>query len=132
MTIYTIGYGNQAPEVFLPRLPPKTVIIDVRENPYHAWHQAYTAPVLTRSLKGRYWGMPTLGNLSHRPDRWNPPSLTVARGTLYGLARKMARDNVSVCLLCMELRADGCHRRFVAQELADMMNGRAEIVHLEP
>lgn len=129
MTIYTIGYGNQQPEAFIERLPAKTVIVDVRENPYQAWNRAYTAPELARTLKSRYWGMPTLGNLSHRPDRWNPPSKTVALGTLYGLAKKMAKDHIDVCLLCAELHADNCHRRFVAEELAKLIQG-VEIQHL--
>ncbi|MHB0934880.1 MAG: DUF488 family protein [Armatimonadota bacterium] len=128
MILYTIGYGNLTPEKVLGRIPAEAVVVDVRENPYQAWHQGYAAAGLAKVLGTRYWGMPLLGNPGRSPSAWQPMSGLLAGGILAGLAAEIRAGGV-ICLLCAEADAGRCHRRFVAEKLAKAVEG-LEIVHL--
>jgi uncharacterized protein (DUF488 family) len=128
MKLYTIGYGNLTPEKVLGRIPADAIVVDVRENPYQAWHQGWTAAGLAKALGSRYWGAPLLGNHARSAASWSPPSGLMASGLLGGLAAEIRAGGV-FCLLCAEADATRCHRRFVAEMLKAKVEG-LEVVHL--
>jgi uncharacterized protein (DUF488 family) len=129
LILYTIGYGNRQPEAFFALLPADCTLIDVRRNPT-GWHGEYKAPSLRRRLGRRYLSWPALGNISGKASVWMAPhnhATTVKY--LEALASHVQTGGCPVVIMCSEADPQQCHRRFVAERVAEMVHG-LRIVHL--
>jgi uncharacterized protein (DUF488 family) len=64
--LLTIGYGGKKPGDFFAELEAfkPDLIVDVRENPFHAFLSAYTKKGLEMRLGSRYIWIKELGNTS--------------------------------------------------------------------
>jgi uncharacterized protein (DUF488 family) len=125
---YTVGYGQVVPDKAYERIPGDVMVVDVRVNPYHAWHQGHTASGLLKRFGVRYLGVPPLGNAGMRADTWEPISRGMAEHNLDGLA-DLLHSGQSICLLCACADARRCHRRFIAEALQERISG-LEVRHL--
>jgi len=108
--LLTIGYGGKKPVDFfaeLEELKPD-VIVDVRENPFHAFLGAYTRKGLEMRLGSRYIWIKELGNTS----RVLPPTLVDEALGLEKLHALMQHHN-RVVLLCAEKDEERCHRGYI-------------------
>lgn len=112
--LLTIGYGGKKPVDFfaeLEELKPD-VIVDVRENPFHAFLGAYTKKGLEMRLGSRYIWIKELGNTS----RVLPPTLVDEALGLEKLRAIMQHHN-RVVLLCAEKDEERCHRGYIKAKL---------------
>ena len=112
--LLTIGYGGKKPVDFfaeLEELKPD-VIVDVRENPFHAFLGAYTKKGLEMRLGSRYIWIKELGNTS----RVLPPTLVDEAKGLEKLHALMQHHN-RVVLLCAEKDEERCHRGYIKAKL---------------
>ena len=132
LTLYTIGYGNRPPAEFFALLPADCTLIDVRYKP-GGWSPSYNKSALEQRLGRRYLHFPALGNASGSADIWTPPLVLApdVPDILEALVSLMQCDATTgpVVLMCAEREANRCHRRLVAQALAERVPG-LEIVHL--
>jgi hypothetical protein len=83
-------------------------VVDVREDPYHAFLGVYTKAGLEARLGGRYVWVRELGNRT----RELPPTLVDEEAGLNRLRELLAgRDRVA--LLCAEREEERCHRGYI-------------------
>ena len=127
MTLYTLGYGQALPDVVLAKLPADVILLDVRDSP-GGWHQGYTAAALHKRLGARYFGCPLLGNVGRTANKWQAPSELIAMGLIDGIVAEM-QEGREFCLFCAERAVSNCHRRFIADAIADRLRG-VKVVHL--
>jgi len=125
---YTVGYGGRKPAEFVALLQQHGVrtIVDVRLRPDRASMGSYIlardpargiAGLLT-SVGIRYASRPELGNLFLEYDDKLP-----RYSTLLKLAGSILFDRITdlqgpMCLMCAEKRVSECHRRDIAEYLA--------------
>jgi len=126
--LYTIGYGNQPPEYFFARIPDDARIIDVRQRANSQFRPAYCGSALKAKFAERYHHEKNLGNPERNTDCWQPESHEAAHQSMLLIASRIITGMVYV-LMCAELDPERCHRRFVAQAIAELVPG-LEIVHL--
>jgi uncharacterized protein (DUF488 family) len=125
---FTIGYGGRKPDEFAKLLADSGVktVIDVRLRPDKASLGSYAmakdaakgiAGLLAKAGVG-YVSLPELGNPFLGYDDWQaryPDYLCRAGGLLFD---RIADVPGPVCLLCAEKRVAECHRRHIAEYLA--------------
>jgi len=112
--LLTIGYGGKKPDDFfaeLDELQPD-IIVDVREDPFHAFLGTYTKKGLESRLGSRYVWIRELGNRS----RELPPTLVDEEKGLEKL-RNLMHEHSRVVLLCAEKDEKKCHRSYIKARL---------------
>lgn len=116
--IMTIGYGGQRPSEFFDELARlgADVVVDVREDPFHAFLGAYTKPALEKRLGERYVWIPELGNKT----RSLPPVLVDEEAGMRKLMTLMKRYD-RIVLLCAERDERRCHRLYVKEKALRMV-----------
>ena len=112
--LLTIGYGGKKPKDFFAELDAlqPDVIVDVREDPFHAFLNTYTKKGLEKRLGSRYIWIRELGNKS----RELPPTLVNEEKGLEKLSTLMHEHN-RVLLLCAEKDEKKCHRSYIKAKL---------------
>jgi uncharacterized protein (DUF488 family) len=114
MDLLTIGYGGKKPGEFFAELEAlkPDIIVDVRENPFHAFLGVYTKKGLEGRLGTRYIWIKELGNTS----RVLPPTLVdEAKG--FEKLRELTQQHKRVVLLCAEKDEVRCHRGYIKAKL---------------
>ena len=144
VTLYSIGHGDRAIEIFLDLLRSAGVhtLVDIRARPHSARHPQYDEPALRSTLAGvevvYHWAGRQLGGFRDpRPgslhtaldgafrgfaDYMDTPDFARAITQLLGLARRAA-----TVMLCAEKNPDECHRRLIADYL--LLQGH-QVIHL--
>jgi len=108
--VLTIGYGGKMPDLFFEELESMKVdvVVDVRENPFRAFLNAYTKKGLEKCLGDRYVWIRELGNKS----RELPPTLVDEEEGLRKL-RELMKKHRRIVLLCAEKDENRCHRNYI-------------------
>ena len=139
MKVFTIGYGGRGKDDFLKLLKSNGVktVVDIRLRPDRAsmgiWVKAKTPDKGIESwLEAAgigYRSLIELGNVFLDFPDWQDRyrQLLDSAGEL--LTDRLKSVPGPICLLCAEKRVAECHRRQVAEYLADRMG--AQIQHLE-
>lgn len=112
--LLTIGYGGKKPGDFfaeLDALKPDAVV-DVREDPLHAFLGVYTKRGLEARLGARYVWIRELGNST----RELPPTL-VDEEEGFRKLRALMEKHTRVVLLCAEKDEARCHRGYIKAKL---------------
>jgi uncharacterized protein (DUF488 family) len=119
--VCTIGYGGKKPTDFFDELSSLNydVVVDVREDPYHAYLNCYTKKHLEKELKDSYLWIPELGNRS----RTLPPTLVDEKVGMEKLHTVMLENSV-VVLLCAENKEDNCHRGYIRRRLNEEVSSK--------
>lgn len=133
MKIYTIGYGGRKPTDFFALIPEGAMVIDVRRYP-KGWEPAYCHDGLKARFGNCYLSVPSLGNISKDPNVWEPAQGQEAADiALHATAQMMhafeALNTSGIVLMCAEEDPNRCHRRIVAEKVAELVTG-LEIIHL--
>ena len=136
MKIGTIGYGGlKSVAEILACLPgnmqrliashdSRVLIVDVRRT-----RKSYIPAEELDALGCNYLWVKGLGNVSGNGQEWKPfLGLARAKNDLDLVADMIKRTNLAVVLLCAEKDVRQCHRRLVAEALAERVDG-LEIVH---
>jgi uncharacterized protein (DUF488 family) len=115
--VLTIGYGGKMPDRFFEELESlkADVVVDVRENPFRAFLNAYTKRELEKCLSDRYIWIRELGNKS----RELPPTLVDEEEGLKKL-RALMEKHRRVVLLCAEKDESTCHRGYIKRLIEEM------------
>lgn len=126
-TVFLIGYGNQVPEDFLERLESTgsdgCLVLDIRAR-RQSWAWSYTAPQVEFVIKKvghDYIWLHELGNAGNGHKELRLINEQWGMLALEALVRKSSRP---VVLMCAERLSQNCHRRGVANKLAERL-GRA-------
>jgi len=90
------------------------IIVDVRENPFRAFLNAYTKRELEKCLGDRYIWIRELGNKS----RELPPTLVDEEEGLRKL-RALMEKHRRVVLLCAEKDENRCHRGYIKDKMRE-------------
>jgi uncharacterized protein (DUF488 family) len=108
--VLTIGYGGKIPDLFFDELESlePDIVVDVRENPFSAFLNAYTKRELDKRLGERYIWIGELGNKS----RELPPTLVDEEEGIRKL-RALMEKHERVVLLCAEKDEAKCHRSYI-------------------
>ena len=122
-TLFLIGYGNQVPDEFLDRLGMAgsngCLVLDVRAR-RRSWAWSYTGPqteLVINKFGHDYIWLYELGNTGNgrKVQLVNEPWGMLA---LEALLRKSKQP---VVLMCAERLSRNCHRRVVAERLAERL-----------
>ena len=139
MRVYTIGYGGRSADEFLELLTDHGVrtVVDVRLRPDRAsmgiWVKAKTSDKGIEKLLAQreigYRSIVELGNPFLEFDDWQPRyrRLIELAGSL--LVERLDSIPPPYCLLCAEKRSMECHRRVIADYLAQSRG--ASVHHIE-
>jgi uncharacterized protein (DUF488 family) len=119
--IMTIGYGGKKPDEFFQELLSlePDIVVDVREDPYHAYLGVYTLPYLEKKLKEKYIWIRELGNNT----RSLPPVL-VDEDTGIRKLLELSDNHRRIVLLCTEKNEKDCHRKYIKDKVSDMLISR--------
>ena len=128
MHAFTAGYGGRKPDDFVRLLKDGGVrtVVDVRLRPDKASMGAYvkaSSPEkgLERLLGEAgigYVSLVELGNVFMGQEDWHPLYARLLQGSGALLTERLRALPAGFCLLCAEKRAEGCHRKQVADWLA--------------
>ncbi|MCX6649652.1 MAG: DUF488 domain-containing protein [Candidatus Bathyarchaeota archaeon] len=111
--LLTIGYGGKKPDKFFAEIEALNPgVVDVREDPLHAFLGVYTKRGLEARLGSRYVWIRELGNTT----RELPPTLVDEEERLRKLRALMA-EHGRVVLLCAEKDEERCHRGYIKAKL---------------
>jgi uncharacterized protein (DUF488 family) len=112
--LLTIGYGGKKPGDFFAELEAlkPDIIVDVRENPFHAFLGAYTKKGLEMRFRSPYIWIKELGNTS----RVLPPTLVDEEEGIEKL-HVLMQHHERVVLLCAEKDEERCHRSYIKAKL---------------
>lgn len=113
-----IGYGGTKPTDFFAEQMNPDLIVDVREDPYHAYLATYTKPQLEKQLKGKYVWIPELGNKTRDINNIHLVDEEVGLRKLSELAGR----HEHIALLCAEKRDEDCHRSYVRNRLLQFVS----------
>ena len=117
-----MGYGGTKPTDFFAKIEQMSpdLIVDVREDPNHAYLATYTKPQLEKQLKGKYVWIPELGNKTRDIHNIQLVDEEV------GLRRlsELAKGHEHIALLCAEKRDEDCHRSYVRNRLLQLLSNR--------
>jgi hypothetical protein len=118
--LLTIGYGGKKPGDFFAELEAlkPDIIVDVRENPFHAFLGAYTKKGLEMRFRSPYIWIKELGNTSRvlpptlrrRGLRSSMYSCNTTRGLFFS-ARRRTRRGATVAILKPSYRKKRCQYR---------------------
>jgi uncharacterized protein (DUF488 family) len=114
--VYTIGYGGKKPVAFFEELSSLNydIVVDVREDPDHAYLGCYTRKHLEKQLKEHYIWISELGNRT----RTLPPTLVDEKIGMEKL-HKLLSEHMVVVLLCAEKNEENCHRGYIRRRLQE-------------
>jgi uncharacterized protein (DUF488 family) len=140
--IFTLGYGNRAPEQLFDLVKSNGCgyLIDVRSMPYSKYHKEYNRETLEQTaaeygVKYLYLGDQLGGKPSEDEldELGRPDYIHMAEKPSFeqGLDRLIkARElGIPVVLLCAELRPETCHRtRLIGASLSERA---VELVHID-
>jgi len=145
-TIYTIGYGNDKPEVFLQRLKDAGVdlVIDVRRMNSGAWCNKYRSGNSMRNflmLDGGIayspwiWLANKCESLSEYSNWLNNEGMKSVTLLAESIENAVEANDRICCLLCAErdVYKDGevnCHREYVGKAVVEMLGEEWEVCHL--
>lgn len=129
MTIYTLGYSGWKIED-VARLVDRldAILVDVRLSP-RSRNPVFSGKRLTERFGDRYIWLRGFGNVNYRqPDA--PVRLADFDGGLRRLCERMLQEDTNdVILLCACRDVGVCHRKVVADRLAETLGGK--IIHLD-
>lgn len=150
--LYTIGYGNSAPDEFLARLKEVriTTVLDVRRKESKSWCGAYRwGSAMKNLLKTdgiKYYMEDAFGNefdtlAAYQEWLTNDEEIGYR---VTGLSREIAQNDADVaCLLCSEMEVYeapqpgkglvhtvDCHRVYVAEALVESLGAEWSVKHL--
>jgi uncharacterized protein (DUF488 family) len=113
--ITLIGYGGSKPTDFFAKIEQLNpdLVVDVREDPNHAYLATYTKSHLTKKLGSKYVWVPELGNRTR--DINNIQLVDEEKGLRKLL--ELARRHDHILLLCAEKKDEDCHRSYVRSRL---------------
>lgn len=138
MRLYTIGYGGRKPDDFLRLLQEHGVraVVDVRLRPDRASMGAYArAKDRDKGIEGllgrggiQYLSFVEMGNVFLDFEDWEARyrRLMAQAGDL--LTERLSQVPEPFCLMCAEKLAGQCHRRLIAEYLAEK---GWEVQHIE-
>jgi uncharacterized protein (DUF488 family) len=114
--VFTIGYGGKKPDSFFAELEAlkPDIVVDVRQDPFHAFLGVYTQRGLINRLGEKYVWISDLGNTT----RELPPSLVDEKEGLRKLHALMERHK-RIILLCAEKDETQCHRSYIKAKLKE-------------
>ena len=121
MKLSLIGYGGTKKlKDFFARIKQMNVdlVVDVREDPFHACLTPYKKPQLEKNLKDKYLWIPELGNKTR--DINNIQLADEEKGLQKLL--ELAKKHEHIVLLCTEKKDDECHRSYVRNRLLELMS----------
>jgi uncharacterized protein (DUF488 family) len=128
MRAFTAGYGGRKPDDFARLLKDASVrvVVDVRLRPDKASMGAYVKAQspekgLERLLSAAgiaYVSLVELGNVFMGLEGWPPLYARLLQGSGALLTERLRALPEGFCLLCAEKRAEGCHRKQIADWLA--------------
>jgi uncharacterized protein (DUF488 family) len=127
MTIYTLGYSGWAiedVEAVLDRLD--AILVDVRMVPRTRWAAAWNSAVLAKRLGGRYTWLRAFGNVNYKGTFEQIKIADFPAGEKR--LREITATGKAVVLLCGCRDVNVCHRKVLAERLAQAWG--AEIEHL--
>lgn len=130
--IFTIGYGNLQPDIFIKALQAYRIeyLIDIRSYPY-AWHSSYNKDNLEKILKTYgiiYKHVSILGgkpsNRAFYIDGYVSYRLMAADPELQQVCERLRAfaETHRVCLMCCELNPDHCHRYHLLDRLLPLVH----------
>ena len=129
MTIYTLGYSGwkiEDVEAVLERLA--AILVDVRMVPRTRWQPQWNAAVLHARLGDRYVWLREFGNRNYKGTFGQIEIVDFPAGEQH--LRELTATGKAVVLLCGCPDANLCHRKVLAERLAELWG--AEAVHLTP
>ncbi len=108
--VVTIGYGGKKPTDFFAEIEVLNpdYVVDVRQDPFHAFMGVYTKAGLEKKLGDRYVWIRELGNTI----RELPPVLVDEAEGMRKL-RVLMEGKRRVALLCAEKDETQCHRSYI-------------------
>ena len=114
--VLTFGYGGKKPDEFFAELEAlkPDIIVDVRQDPFHAFLGVYTQRGLMNRLGGKYVWISELGNTT----RELPPILVDEKLGLTKL-RALMEKYKRVILLCAEKDETHCHRSYIKAKVTE-------------
>lgn len=115
MKISLLGYGGTRPRDFFAKIRQMDpdLIVDVREDPYHACLGVCTKSHLEKEYGKRYTWIPELGN---RTRDINNIQLVDEEKGLEKLL-ELSKRHEHIVLLCAEKKDEECHRSYVRNRL---------------
>ena len=138
MTVYTLGYGGRSKEEVLALLRSAGVkaVVDVRLRPDRASMGIFAkAKTPDKGLEHwlreagfEYFSLVELGNIFVDRNDWEERyrQLLAQSGDL--LTERLAEVPEPFCLLCAEKAPEQCHRRLIAEYLAER---GYQVVHIQ-
>lgn len=118
-----IGYGGTRPTDFFAKIEQVNpdLVVDVREDPDHAYLATYTKPQLEKRLKDKYLWIHELGN---KTRDINDIQLVDEEKGLRKLT-ELAKEYEHIVLLCAEKKDEDCHRSYVRDRLLQLLSNRS-------
>jgi uncharacterized protein (DUF488 family) len=118
-----IGYSGTKPTDFFAKIEQMNpdLIVDVREDPNHAYLATYTKTQLEKRLEDKYVWIPELGNKTRDINNIQLVDEEVGLRRLSELAKK----HEHIALLCAEKRDEDCHRSYVRNRLLQLLSNRS-------
>jgi uncharacterized protein (DUF488 family) len=112
--VVTIGYGGKKPTDFFAEIEALNpdVVVDVRQDPFHAFMGVYTKSGLEKKLGSKYVWVRELGNTT----RELPPTLVDEAEGLRKL-REIMDGRRLIALLCAEKDETQCHRSYIKAKI---------------
>jgi uncharacterized protein (DUF488 family) len=123
--LYTIGYSGWK----LPRLQQtiearSAALVDIRYTPHSRWQPVWRRPYLRRTLGTRYIHIQALGNRNYRVK--GAPIAIADYPTGLQQVAQLLRQWPALVLLCGCAELDACHRKLVAERLAQDLGEMVE------
>jgi uncharacterized protein (DUF488 family) len=104
------------------------LIVDVREDPSHAYRGTYTKPYLKKRFASKYVWIPELGNKTR--DINNIQLVDEEKGLRRLL--ELARTYDHIILLCAEKKDEDCHRSYVRDRLLRLLQNESQHLRSNP
>jgi len=122
MKISLLGYGGTRPRDFYAKIRQMRpdLVVDVREDPYHACLGVYTKPQLQKKLKDKYVWIPELGNKTRNIK--NIQLVDEEKGLQKLL--ELVKTHRHIVLLCAEKKDEDCHRSYVRKCLLQRVGNK--------
>jgi uncharacterized protein (DUF488 family) len=119
--VYTIGYAAADSMQMLEQVmsDPAMLLVDIRLVPRSRWFPQWNKKQLIQRWSKRYRHERRLGNLNYKNKR-KPIELVDAAGGLAFLV-ELLQAGYSIVLLCACVQYDACHRKLVADLLAQSL-----------
>ena len=119
--VYTIGYAADGSVQLLEQVmsDPAMLLIDIRLVPRSRWFVQWNKKQLVQRWGNRYRHERRFGNLNYK-NRRKPIELRDAAGGIAFLV-ELLQAGYSVVLLCACVQYDACHRKLVADLVAQYL-----------